>query len=111
MKIGCEGRDLLDSLSYHDQTSLNKQQRDILKLYAKSLEKWLDKGQAETAIESKAFGFLGQTTDKKVNAVEKLVHIVNSGEPSVSSFRKLNESICKENQKDTVTVTRERYRG
>jgi len=110
-KTGCEGRDLLDSLGFHDQASLDEQQRDILKLHVKSLEKWLAKGQAETAIESKVFGFLGQPTDKKVSAIEKLVHIVNSGEPSVSSFRKLTGDVCKENQKDVVTVTCERYRG
>jgi len=110
-KIGCEGRDLLDSLGYHDQASLNKQQKEILTKHVKSLEKWLEKGQAETATESKVFGFLGQPTDNKVATVKKLVHIVNSGEPSVSSFRKLTEDVCKETQKDPVTVTRERYRG
>jgi len=111
LKIGCEGRDLLDSLGYHDQASLNKQQKETLTEHLKSLEKWLEKGQAETATESKVFGFLGQPTDNKVAAVEKLVHIVNSGEPSVSSFRKLTEDVCKETQKEPVTVTRERYKG
>jgi len=110
-KIGCEGRDLLDILGYHDQASLEKQRRDILTLHVKPLEKWLAKRQVETAMESKVFGFLGQLTDKKVSAVKKLAHIVNSGEPSVSSFRKLTEDICKENQRDAVTVTCERYSG
>jgi len=110
-KIGCEGRDLLDSLGYHDQGSLNKQQKEILTEHAKSLEKWLKKGQAETATESKVFVFLGQPTDNKVAVVEKLVQIVNSGELSVSSFRKLTEDICKETQKHSVTVTCERYSG
>jgi len=111
VKIGCEGRDLLDTLGYHDQNSQDKQQREILTLHVKSLEKWLAKEQAETAIESKAFGFLGQPTHQKVSAIKKLVHIVNSVEPSVPSFRKLTEDVCKENQKDAVTVTCERYRG
>jgi len=110
-KIGCEGRDLLDSLGYHDQASLNKQQKEILTEYVKSIEKWLEKGQAETATELKVFGFLGQPSDNKVGAVEKLVHIVDSGEPSVSSFRKLTEDVCKETQKDPVNVTCERYSG
>jgi len=111
LKIGCEGRDLLDSLGYHDKASLNKQQKEILTGYFKTLEKWLEKSQVETATESKVFGFLGQPSDNKVAAVEKLVHIVNYGEPSVSSFRKLAEHICKETQKDPVTVTCERYKG
>jgi hypothetical protein len=111
LKIGCEGRDLLDSLGYHDHRSLNEQLKEILKEHVKSIEKWLEKGQAETAIESKVFGFLGQPTDNKMASVEKLVHIVSSGELSVSSFRKLTEDVCKETQRDPVTVKCERYKG
>ena len=111
VKMGCEGRGLLDSLGYHAQASLDKQQKETLTQHVKSLEKWLEKGQAETAIELKVFGFLGQPTDKKVGAVEKLVHIVSSGEPSVSSFRKLTEDVCKENQEDAVAVACDRYKG
>jgi len=110
-KIGCEGRGLLDSLSYHDQVSLNKQQKEILTNHAKSLKKWLEQGQAETAVESKVFGFLGQPTDNKVATVEKLIHFVNSSETSVCSFRKLTKDVCEETQKDPVTVTCERYKG
>jgi len=110
-KIGCEGRDLLDSLGYHDHKSLNEQLKEILTEYVKSLEKWLREGQAETATESKVFGFLGQPTDKKVVSVEKLVHTVDSSEPSVSSFRRLTEDVCKETQKDSVNLACERYRG
>jgi len=111
LKIGCEGRDLLDSLGYHDERSLNKQQKETLTKHVKSLEKWLQKGQAETATESKVFGFLGQPTDNKVAAVEKIVHIVNPSEPSVSSFQKLTEDVCKKTQEGSVTVTCERYSG
>jgi len=111
MKIGCEGRDLLDSLGYHDQASLNEQHKEILTDYAKSLEKWLGQGQAETATESKIFSFLGQPNHSKVASVEKLVHIVNSGEPSVSSFRKLAEDVCKETKKESVNIACERYMG
>jgi hypothetical protein len=110
-KIGCEGRDLLDSLGYHDQKSLNEQLKEILTEYVKSLEKWLREGQAETATESKVFGFLGQQTHSKKTSVEKLVHSVDSSEPSVSSFRRLSEDVCKETQKDSVNLACERYRG
>jgi hypothetical protein len=110
VKIGCEGRDLLDSLGYHDQTSLKKQQKEILKEQLKALEKWL-KGQAETATESKIFGFLGQPTDNKITAVKKIAYAVSSGEPSVSSFRKLTEDVCKQTQREHVAMTCERYLG
>jgi len=94
-----------------DQASLNKQQKEILTEYVKSVEKWLRKSQAETATELKVFGFLGPPTDSKEAAVEKLVHVVNSDEPSVCSFRKLAIDVCKETQKDSVNLACERYRG
>jgi hypothetical protein len=111
IKIGCEGRDLLNSLGYHDPESLNEQLTEILMEYVRSLEKWLAKGQAETATELKVFGFLGQLNYSKMTSVEKLVRIVNSGEASVSSFRKLAEDGCKETQKESVNSACERYRG
>ena len=111
LKVGCEGRDLLDSLGYHDPPSLNEQRREILENYARSLENWLEQNQPKTSTELKVFGFLGQPTDKKVVSVEKFVHIVNSGEPSVSSFRKLTEDLCKETQKDPVNLACDHYRG
>jgi hypothetical protein len=111
IKIGCEGRDLLASLSYHDQASLNEQQKATLTEHIKSLEKWLKEGQTETATESKVFGFLGKPNHSKVTSIEKLVHVVNSGEPSISSFRKLTEDVCKETQQDYVNLTCERLRS
>jgi hypothetical protein len=110
-KIGCEGRDLLDSLGYHDHESLNEQLKEILMEYVGSLEKWLREGQAETAMELKVFGFLGRRNHSKMASVKKIVHIVNSIEPSVRSFRKLTEEMCKETQKDSVNLTCERYQG
>jgi hypothetical protein len=112
MKVGCEGRDLLDSLGYHDRTSLNEQLKEILTAYVKSLKKWQGEGKTETAMESKILGFLGLPNHSKVASVEKLVHVVNSGEPSISSFRKLAESVRKETQKDSVSSSAcERYMG
>jgi len=111
MRMGCEGRGLLDSLGYHDPASLKEQQKETLMEQVKSLEEWLEKGQAETATELKVFGFLGQPTDNKVAVVEKLFHTVSTAEPSVSSFRKLTEDVCKETQGNSVIVACERYRG
>jgi len=110
-KIGCEGRDLLGSLGHHDHESLNEQLKEILAEYVESFKKWLREGQAETATESKVFGFLGRPNHSKMTVVKKLVRTVNSIEPSVSSFRKLAEDVCKEAQKDSVNLTCERYRG
>jgi len=111
MKIGCEGRGLLDSLGYHNQASLNEQQKEKISDYVRSIKKWLRQGQPLTSTESRVFGFLGQQTDRKVASVEKLVHLVNSDEPSIPSFRKLAGDVCRESQKDSVTLTCERYRG
>jgi hypothetical protein len=111
LKIGCEGRDLLDSLGYHDMPSLNEQRKEILENYAHSMKHWLEQHQPKTSIDLKVFGFLGQPTDKKVVSVEKLVHFINPGEPSVSSFRKLTEDMCKETQKDPVNLACDRYKG
>jgi hypothetical protein len=110
-KIGCEGRDLLDSLGYHDPPSLNERQKEILENYARSLENWLEQNQPKTSTELKVFGFLGQRTDRKVVSVEKLVDIVNSSAPSVSSFRELTKDVCKETQKDPVNLACDAYRG
>jgi hypothetical protein len=110
-KIGCEGRDLLDSLGYHEQENLNEQLKEVLMDYVKSLEKWLGEDQAETTTESKIFGFLGRPSHSKMISVEKLVQTVDPNKPSSSSLRKLTEDICKETQKDPVNLVCERYHG
>ena len=99
-KIGCEGRDLLDSLGYYDRASLKEQQKEILSEYARSLRKWLRQEQLKTSTEFKVFGFLGQLTDSKLSLAEKLVHIADSDEPSVSSLMRLTEDACKDRHKD-----------
>jgi hypothetical protein len=105
-KIGCEGRDLLDSLGYHDQTSLKEQQKEFLSEYVRSIKTWLSQGQAKTSNESKVFGFLGQPTDGKVAVVEKLLRIADSDEPSVSSLMRLTEDVCKDRHKDFQVLGR-----
>jgi len=105
-KIGCEGRDLLDSLGYHDQASLNEQQKQILSDYVGSLKKWLGQSKPETPTESKVFGFLGQPTDRKVALAEKLVNMVDSDKLSASSLMKLTEDVCREKHKDLQILGR-----
>jgi len=93
-KIGCEGRDLLDSLGYHDRNSLNEQRKGIISDYIRALEKWPKRVRPETPIESKVFGFLGLPTESKVGFVEKFIHMTDSDEPSLSSLMKLTEDTC-----------------
>lgn len=111
VKIGCEGRGLLDSLGYHDHKSLNEQQKEILTEYVKSLKKWLGQGQPKTAVESKILRFLGQPTDDKVAFVKKLVQIVEPEKPSLSSIRRLAKDMCSKTHKDFETVTCANYLG
>ena len=111
VKIGCEGRGLLDSLGHHEHRILNRQLEETLTDYVESLEKWLGQGQAETTTESKVFGFLGPPTDRKVTWVEKLVHMLDPKNPSVSSLQRLAEDMYKEKRKDFDAPAREQYLG
>jgi hypothetical protein len=111
VKIGCEGRGLLDSLGYHNQGSFDKQRKEIHGNYVNSFKKWLRQGQPETPTECKVFGFLGQRTDIKVALAEKLVNVVHSGETSVFSLRRLIEDVCRATSKDFENLVRTRYLG
>jgi hypothetical protein len=111
LNIGCEGRGLLNSLGYHDPSSLNGQQTEILKNYAHSLEKWLEQDHPKTAIESKVFGFLGQSTDKKVSLVKRVIDGFNPDKPSACSLRKLAENASKETYKGFRGLAHESYVG
>jgi hypothetical protein len=106
VKIGCEGRGLLDSLGYHDRRSLDKQREQILTKYVRSLEKWLQQGQPRTATEFKVFGFLGRSTDGKVVLTERLVRITDPNERSIPSLRRLGEEVCRGVHRDFKTMDR-----
>lgn len=108
LKIGCEGRGLLDSLGYHDPQSLNEQREDMLAIYAKSLKKWLAKGLPEASTESKFFGFLGQSTKTKEVFIEKLISVIDSKEPSISAIKGLSKNKCLEILGRSVFETRAR---
>jgi hypothetical protein len=107
VKIGCEGRGLLDSLGYHDGQSLNDQRKEILIDYARSLEKWLAQSRLEKATETKVCGFLGQPTNSKKAFVEKLISVIDSEEPSISSLKRLSENECAETHGKTILATLE----
>jgi len=65
LKIGCEGRDLLDLLGYNSPQNLNDQRKMILTEYLDSLNKWLTGHFPESPTDSKVFGFLGPLTGPK----------------------------------------------
>ena len=95
VKIGCEGRGLLDSLGYHDLQSLNDQRRETFTQYTRSLKKWLTQGRPENPTESKVFRFLGQSTNAKEPFAEKLISAIDPEEPSVASLKKLCGDECR----------------
>jgi hypothetical protein len=106
VKIGCEGRGLLDSLGYHDRENLREQRKEFLTQYVKSLKKWLRQSQPETPTESKVYGFLGQSTNSKIALVDRLVHIVDPNESSIHSLRRLAEDVCANACDDFKTLDR-----
>ncbi len=111
VKVGCEGRGLLDSLGHHNPENLKKQQKETLESYAKSLKKWLKQDHQKSSIDSKIFGFLGKPNDSKVSWVENLIHIIDTKEPSQSSIQHLVGDACKKKNKEFLTRAREKYLG
>jgi len=106
VKMGCEGRGLLDSLGYHNRESLNEQREETFLQYAESLKKWLKKSLPDTPTEFKVFGFLGQSTPSKMTLVEKLIQVVDSDEISLASLRRLAENVCLRVRSDFKTLGR-----
>ena len=94
IKMGCEGRSLLNCLGCHDAQSLNNQRRETFAEYARALEKWLSQRCPESPIESKVFGFLAQPTKSKKAFAEKLVSLINSEALTVSSLKELSRNEC-----------------
>jgi len=111
MKIGCEGRDLLDSLAYHDSESLKEQQQEILKSYVESLKKWLDKYQPESSYDSKVFGFLRTPTKEKRAWIENLIPLIDTNKPWSLSIQPLVKDACKKNGKDFLVKAHKDYLG
>jgi hypothetical protein len=111
VKVGCEGRDLLDSLGHHDSESLNKQQKEILKSYCESLKKWLDKDDRESSTDSKVFGFLGTFTKLKKEWVENLISLIDKDKLVLSSIQSLAEEAFKKKDKGLLRKARQNYLG
>jgi hypothetical protein len=91
--IGCEGRNLLNMLGFHNQENGVKQQKDLLKKYAVSLGKWLLRSNPESPIDFKVSGFLGKPTDSKENVISELVMVMKS-DSVWQNLRKFAEKVC-----------------
>ena len=92
LKIGCEGRGLLESLGYHDPQSLRTQQQKLIVEYVRSLEKWLIQTPPKTSVDYKVYGFLGQPTREKEEFVRELSHEIDCEEPSILHLKNLSEN-------------------
>ena len=111
VKVGCEGRDLLDSLGNHNPKSLKEQQTTILEKYRKSLRRWLDEDLRASSTDSKVFGFLGTRTEEKKEWAENLVGLVGTRKFSLSAIQSLSEEACKNRGSDFLTRARQNYLG
>jgi hypothetical protein len=98
VRMGCEGRGLLNALGYNDAESLREQQSAVLAEYVLALERWLSQSQPETRRDSKVFGFLGQPTKGKEAFVRELAAAIDVEEVAISSLKQLSESECGEAQ-------------
>jgi hypothetical protein len=96
MRMGCEGRGLLNTLGYNDAESLRQQRSAVLAEYALALGRWLSRSTPETPRGTKVFGFLGQRTRDKEAFVRQLAAAVGSSAPTISSLKQLSESRCGE---------------
>jgi len=96
VRMGCEGRGLLDSLGHHDPKSRDSQQMETLKAYAASLEKWLQQSSPQNPTDSKVFGLLGQSNPRKQAFAEKLTSVLSFETPLVSSIVKVCHQECQQ---------------
>ena len=111
MEIGCEGRDLLGSLGYHNSASLKEQQRELLESYIRFLRKWLDEYPPESLHDSKVFGFLGAPIRAKRVWIENLIAVIDTHNPGLSSIQPLVEEACKKKDKNFLARAQKNYFG
>lgn len=102
VRLGCEGRALLETLGYQNSQTLNEQRRESLARHLQALTRWLVQYPQENAIDYKVSGFLGQPTDNKVSFVEKLVSILNPEEPAIVTIRELCREQCIKTHDESV---------
>jgi len=94
VRLGCEGRALLETLGNQNSQTLDDQRRESLTGHLQALTKWLKHSPQENAIDYKVSGFLGQPTDSKISFVEELVSTINPEEPSIVAIREICRQQC-----------------
>jgi hypothetical protein len=95
-KIGCDGRDLLESLGYHCSNKLYQQQKETLKKFSTSLLKWLDDKDPNSPEDYKIFGYFGSKDKKKEDFAIELVSILTCNETSIKKIRNLMRPLLNE---------------
>jgi hypothetical protein len=108
VRMGCEGRTLLETLGKQNSQTLDDQRRESLTGHLQALTKWLKRSPRENAIDYKVSGFLGQPTDSKISFVEELVSTLNPEEPSIVAIRELCREQCLKTHGETVVNTHAR---
>jgi hypothetical protein len=94
LRLGCEGRGLLEALGYEDSPTLNGQRRESLEGYCQTLTRWLAQSVPENATDIRVYGFLGQRTDNKISFVAKLVSTIDPEESSMVAIKELCREQC-----------------
>ena len=102
VRMGCEGRNLLETLGYHTSESRDNQQAETLRAYATSLYRWLEQSSPQDPVDSKVFGFLGQPKARKQAFAEKLASGLDFKMPLLSSIIRLCYQECQQTYGDSV---------
>ena len=108
VRLGCEGRGLLEILGKQNSQTLDDQRKESLTGHLQAFTKWLKQSPRENTIDYKVSGFLGQPTDNKISFVEKLVSIINPEEPSIVDISEFCRKQCLKTHGETVFNTRGR---
>ncbi|MFX1474903.1 MAG: hypothetical protein ACFFCO_05405 [Promethearchaeota archaeon] len=95
LKLGCEGRGLLEALGYHDLAHETRFRGVILSTFRHSLLRWLTDTEPETPGDLMVYGFLGDHTPEKNQVVDRLVELIEEGPPTAVALRTLALEECR----------------
>ena len=94
-KLGCEGRNLLESLGYHDAESMKEQTTRSLERYRQGLKRWLSGDSPKNPVDAKVSGFLGEVTGSKEGFVKSILPQMESREYSLADTKEMCEAECR----------------
>lgn len=98
VRVGCEGRGLLECLGHPDPERGEESRDRILSKYADALRKWdTQESDPQNVTEVKVFGLLGAATERKQAFVRQLLSAITSSKPSMLAIRQLAARQCREN--------------